>query len=122
VRAPALRSAAQGSAARGRQGPYRRGTLPPSPAASGADWFVRALTLRGNWDRPRYVAFAPGIRLAASADDSTVKLWNPATGQELATLGRTGNPITALRFAPDARTLLAGSEDGVQLWAVPEAR
>jgi WD40 repeat protein len=70
----------------------------------------------------RYLAFAPGGRLLACADDSgKVLLVDIATGD---TVGRLNSPgsIECLAFAPDGRRLVTGRIDGTLLvWDLPEA-
>jgi WD40 repeat protein len=59
------------------------------------------------------VPFSPGGRtLATACFDNTVKLWNVATQQELATLRRSDHGRGAA-FSPDGNTLAALSADGV---------
>jgi WD40 repeat protein len=46
--------------------------------------------------------------LASASDDSTLKLWNVATQQELVTIRRLGGTVRELLFSPDG-TMLVGS-------------
>ena len=64
------------------------------------------------------VAFSPdGRRLASAGDDGTVRLWDPATGAELAALTGHDDPVNAVAFSPDGRRLASAGDDGtVRLW------
>jgi WD40 repeat protein len=49
--------------------------------------------------------------------DRTVKLWDVATRQELATLKGHGGEVWSVAFSNDGKTLASGSEDrSVKLW------
>jgi hypothetical protein len=65
------------------------------------------------------VAFSPDSKaLAVASDDSTVRLWDPATGQPVGEplRGHYG-PVTAVAFSPDGRLLASASQDEtVRLW------
>jgi len=51
--------------------------------------------------------------------DKTIKLWEVATGRELRTLTGHSWSVSALAFAPDARSLASGSGDNtVRVWDV----
>lgn len=53
------------------------------------------------------LAFSPdGRTLASASDDSTVKLWNVATRQELLSIRRLGGGLNSLMFSPDGRWLV----------------
>jgi WD40 repeat protein len=66
----------------------------------------------------RALAFSmDGKRLASGGHDNLVRLWDPATGQEVAKFEGHDNWIYALAFAPDGKTLASGSLDNtVRLW------
>jgi WD40 repeat protein len=52
------------------------------------------------------IAFSPdGATLASGSVDKTVKLWNVATGEELATLNGHSSVVYSLAFSPDSKLL-----------------
>ncbi len=62
--------------------------------------------------QPAHIAFSPdGRRLAAALHEGEILLFDPATGRQTGSLDARGtgqlSQVTALRFAPDGRTLLA---------------
>ncbi|HTD67302.1 MAG TPA: hypothetical protein VK846_12310, partial [Candidatus Limnocylindria bacterium] len=55
------------------------------------------------------IAFSPDSKtLATASDDSTLKLWNVATQQELLTIRRLGGALRGLVFSPDGQVLVGG--------------
>jgi WD40 repeat protein len=64
------------------------------------------------------VAFSPdGKQLASASDNSTVRLWDPATGTALQTLEGHSSSVNAVAFSPNGKQLVSASDDRtVRLW------
>ena len=85
---------------------------PPAPQPHRIDTFT------GHTDWVRAVAFAPaGDRLASAGDDGSVRIWDPASGDELQRLTGHTRPVSAVAFAPAGdRLASAGHDDSVRIW------
>jgi eukaryotic-like serine/threonine-protein kinase len=74
--------------------------------------------LKGHTADVNELSFSPnGTRLASAADDSTIRLWNTATGEEVAVLKGHTSPVTGVAYSPDGNRLVSSSRDGtIKLW------
>jgi WD40 repeat protein len=58
-----------------------------------------------------------GTLLASGSGDATVRLWNPATGEELHVLRGHDGLVEDVALSPDGSVLASASRDGtVRLW------
>ena len=65
------------------------------------------------------IAFSPDGKILASGDNTKIKLWNTATGDQIAILTGHTHWINSLDFSPDGNILASGSQDGkIKLWNV----
>jgi eukaryotic-like serine/threonine-protein kinase len=82
------------------------------------------LTLRGHEGEVYHVTFAPdGTTLATAGEDGTVRLWETATGKQVAELRGHTDEVNWVAFAPDGRSLVSASDDGTaRVWDVASRR
>jgi WD40 repeat protein len=64
------------------------------------------------------VVFSPKGGIASGGLDGTVKIWDPANGQELASRKKHHNRVEDLAFSPNGSRLASAAVDGIMVWDV----
>jgi sugar lactone lactonase YvrE/energy-coupling factor transporter ATP-binding protein EcfA2 len=73
----------------------------------------------GHTDGVWSVAFSPDGKTALSAsNDTTLRLWDVATGQIIRTFSGHMGSVLSVAFSPDGKTALSGSGNTLRLWDV----
>jgi WD40 repeat protein len=74
--------------------------------------------MAGHRERVQGVAWSPdGLSLATASWDRTVRLWNPADGQELKVIGVHDDQVNGLAWHTDGSRLATVSRDRtVRIW------
>ena len=75
-------------------------------------------TLGGLGSSISSVAFSSdGTKIASGSSDSTIRLWDLASGKELSVLRGHESEVVSVAFSPDGKTLASGSYDKtIRLW------
>ena len=70
----------------------------------------------GHTQGVRWLAFSPDAEtLASASSDSTLRLWDLRTQQELLSIQRLADPISDVLFSPDGNWLVAKTTSGLRL-------
>ncbi|MCX5960863.1 MAG: NB-ARC domain-containing protein, partial [Cyanobacteria bacterium] len=93
----------------------KAGGLRPLTASLLADQALLR-TLTGHGSTVNALAVLPDGRLASGADDGTIKLWDPASGQLQATLEGHSGPVNALAVLPNGRLASGAGDRTIKLW------
>ena len=94
------------------------------PSASAQPGPQVSQTFTGHQGAVTMAGFTPdGSAVITSSADHTLKLWNAATGAELATLTGNAAPVSSMAISPNGRVLASGARDNtIKLWDIPQTK
>ena len=89
-----------------------------------AEWDACLQTLEGHSSLVGSVAFSPDSqRLASGSYDSTIRIWDTASGRCLQTLKGHSDRVQSVAFSPDSQRLVSGSyDDTIRIWDTASGR
>jgi WD40 repeat protein len=99
---------------------YHR-SVPDAVADSAADLTVMNISLDKALEGHKHlilsVAISPDNQFFATSGDRLIKVWNLATGEEIATLNSHFQRVNVVAISPDGKTLVSGSDDKtIKIW------
>ncbi|KAJ5642769.1 hypothetical protein N7490_006769 [Penicillium lividum] len=75
-------------------------------------WSFCLHTLEGHTSAVESIAWSPdGSRLASASSDTTVRIWDPSTGQSVSTLEGHSGSVGLITWSPDGSQLASASSD-----------
>ena len=123
MRPPAVSSDHSGASTRNSRYAHRsRSTLGPTDRGDERRWNRLGLgccdrpsefVLRGHTKEVHSIVFSPdGQRIASASGDSTIKLWDAVTGEDVFTL-RGHRGVLDVAYSPDGQQIASAGTDGV---------
>ncbi|KAH7309734.1 hypothetical protein B0I35DRAFT_379296, partial [Stachybotrys elegans] len=89
-------------------------TLSPKPYQRGSQELQEVKTM---FLKARSLAFSPDLKLVASASDSTVNIWDTATGTLQQTLEGSGKRASTIVFSSNSKLIALISDETIKIWA-----
>ncbi|MBU7585658.1 MAG: serine/threonine protein kinase [Nostoc sp. TH1S01] len=96
--------------------------FPPSPIiansglASKASEIFFEKTLPGHSELVRSLAVSPDNQILVSASETTIKVWNLATEEQIYSLTGNFTRFSSVAISPDSKTFACGSETTIKVW------
>ncbi|BCS19521.1 WD40 repeat domain-containing protein [Aspergillus puulaauensis] len=80
-------------------------------------WSPELQTLEGHSKSVLSIAFSPdGQDLASASNDTTIKVWDSATGHLKQTLNSHSVSVLSVAFSPDGKRLVSTSDGTIKIW------
>jgi WD40 repeat protein len=101
-----------------------KGSLPQSTLAAAVGHSDLRLTLAGHDHMVTFAAYSPdGSRIVTASSDGTARIWNAATGEEIAILSGHEHSVMSAAFSPDGSRIVTASIDKTaRIWDATTAK